>query len=278
MNGKHTLLFNPLSAPYHAPAAIRSRRLETRPMKRWLFIFLAVLAVSSAHGDYAAYGGRHEVTTTRGTLRFRHVHNWDSPKLEPLFSNLTHHEHFFSTANDFAFVELRDESKILFRSPSPALTHLWISPDGQFFVGLSDIMIYNPYQLVIWQRDGTLLYREHISGEVAKFSPKQRRDFENRFPKAEQFLAERYFTCGGVTYLDYAIGGMPNEIGDAAFNYLFPFRVRHPYSDDFAESVTNFVEWFDPKHSELSLSRDGNAMTLFVRSPTGKRMRIQLKK
>jgi hypothetical protein len=246
-------------------------------MKRWLFIFLAVLGVSSAHGDYAAYGGRHEVTTTRGTLTFRHVHDWDSPKVEPLFSNLTHHERFFSAANDFAFVELRDASKILFRSPSPALTCLWISRDGQFFVGLSDIMLYNPYQLVVWQRDGTLLYREHISDEVAKLSPKQRRDFAKRFPKAEQFLAERYFTRGGITYLDYSILGMPNQIGNAAFNYLFPFRVRHPYSGDFAESVTNVVEWFDRKRPDLSLSRQGNAPTLSLRSPTGKRVRIQLK-
>jgi hypothetical protein len=112
-------------------------------MKRWLFILLAVIVVSSAHADYAAYGGSHTVTATRGSLTFRHVHNWDSPKLKPLFSNLTHHERFFSAANDFAFVELRDGSKILFRSPSPALTHLWISPDGQFFVGLSDIMLRN---------------------------------------------------------------------------------------------------------------------------------------
>ena len=247
-------------------------------MKRWLFILLAVIAVGSAHGDYAAYGGSHKVTTTSGSLTFRHVHNWDSPKLAPFFSNLRHHERFFSAANDFAFVELRDGSKILFRSPSPALTHLWISPDGQFLVGLSDIMLRNPYQLVVWQRDGTLLHREHISGEVAKLSLQQRRDFAKRFPKAEQFLAGRYFTQGDATYLDYSILGMPNEIGDAAFNYLFPYRVRHPYSDDFAESVTNVVEWFDPKHPELSLAGNGAALILSLRSPTGKRMRIQLKK
>jgi hypothetical protein len=247
-------------------------------MKRWLFILFAVIAVRSAHADYAGYGGSHEVSTTSGSLTFRHVHNWDSPKLDPLFSNLTHHERFFSAANDFAFVELRDGNKMIFRSPSPALTHLWTSPDAQFFVGLSHIMLHNPYQLVVWQRDGTLVYREHISAEVAKLSPQQRRDFAKRFPKAEQFLAGRYFTHGAATYLDYSILGIPNEIGDAAFNYLFSFRVRHPYSDDFAESVTNVVEWFDPEHPKLSLARNGAVLILSLRSPTGKRMSIQLKK
>ena len=247
-------------------------------MKQLFLILLLPFCTSRLRADALAYGGRHEVSATTGSLTFRHVHNWDSPKLRTLFSDLTHHERFFSGANDFSFVELRDDDKILFRSRSPALTHLWISPDSQFLVGLSDIMLYNPYQLVVWQRDGTLIHREHISAEVAKVSAEQRREFARRFPKAEQFLAARYFAYGNGTYLDYSILGVPNEIGNAAWTYLYPFRVPHPYSDDFGESVTNSVEWFNPERPDLTIAHTGTELTLSLRSPRGKRMIIPLKK
>ena len=247
-------------------------------MKQLFLILLLAFCTGKAHADAVAYGGRHEVRATRGSLTFHHFHDWDSPKLRTLFSDLTHHERFLSPANDFSFVELRGGNKVLFRAPSPALTHLWISPDSQFLVGLSDVMRSNPYQLVVWRRDGTLIHREHISAAVAKVSAEQRRDFARRFPTAEQFLAARYFTYGKGMYLDYSIVGVPNEIGDAAWNYLHPFRVAHPYSGDFAESVTNSVEWFNREHPDLTIARTGTGLTLSLRSPGGKRMIIPLKK
>jgi hypothetical protein len=142
-----------------------------------------LLFVRGTYADVYRYGGRHEIETNNGTVSFRHVHDWSSEKLQPLFFDLTHHDRFFSSANDFSYVELRDSAgKVLFRSPSPALTKLWISPDSQLLVGFSDVMVYNPYQLMVWQRDGTLLHREHISAEVAKISSENRREFAQRFP------------------------------------------------------------------------------------------------
>lgn len=247
-------------------------------MVRRLFLSLVLLlAPIASHADFNGYGGTHEVTVVQGTLTFRHVHNWDARKVDELFSDLTHHERFFSAANDFSFVELRDGNALLFRSPSPALTYLWISPDAQFFVGLSGVKLRNPYQLVVWQRDGTVVHREHISAEVAQLSPEQRREFARRYPKAEQFLSARYFVHGNSTYLDYSLLGVPNNIGAAAWDYLYSFRVRHPYSDDFGESVTNWVEWFDEKQPEVAISRSGPEVTLSLRSPKGKRMTIPIK-
>ena len=247
-------------------------------MKQWLLILLLLVCTRNARADRVGYGGLHEIAATNGNLTCRHVHNWESKKLDSLFSDLTHHQRFFSAANDFSFVELRDGDKVLFRSPSPALTHLWISPDSQFLVGLSRIKLYNPYQLVVWQRDGTLLHHEHISDEVAKLSPQQKRDFAKRFPKADKFLAGRYFTHDNKTYLDYSILGVPNAIGKGAWDYLYPLRVKHPYSDDFGESVTNIVEWFDREHPQPSIVGARAALGLSLRSPSGKQMIIPLTK
>ncbi|RBP36651.1 hypothetical protein DES53_11690 [Roseimicrobium gellanilyticum] len=246
--------------------------------RRSLLAILLLLFAVQAQADFAAYSGIHEVTARKGTLTFRHVHNWNSPKLQPLFADLNHHETFFSPANDFAHVEVRDGNRVLFRSPSPGLTHLWISPDGQFFVGLSTIMLYNPYQLVVWQRDGTVLYRQHISHEVARLTPEQQRSFAKKFPKAEKFLSARYFTYGNGVYLDYSILGVPNEIGTRAWDYLTPFRVSHPYSDDFSESVTNYVGWFHEKSPRPGITRDDTGLTLSLRSPTGRQMTIPIQR
>jgi hypothetical protein len=139
-------------------------------------------------------------------------------------------------------------------------------------------MLDNPYQLVVWQHDGTVVHREHISAEVAELTPEHRREFAKRFPKAEQFLSGRYFIHGNSTYLDYSILGVPNHISKAAWDYLFPLRVPHPYSDDFGESVTNSVEWFDRERPNVSIARNGTEIVLSLRSPTGKHVTIPVRK
>ena len=108
---------------------------------------LLLLCAGRVHADFLIYDQKREISVTNGDVVFRHAHDWGSKQVSKLFLDLPHHEKFFTTANSFSFVEVRgSDGKILFRSPSPALTNLWISPDGQFFVGLSNIMLYNPYQ------------------------------------------------------------------------------------------------------------------------------------
>lgn len=247
--------------------------LRERWIKRCLgFALLSFMASADLRADRVSYSGVHEVTAKQGALTFHHVHDWSSPKVSSLFLDTVHHERFFSNANDFSYVELREGRKVLFRSPSPALTHLWISPEGRYLVGLSSVRLRNPYQLVVWRRDGTLLHREHISAQVAKVSPEQRRELARRFPKVEQWLAGRYFTVAGSTYVDYFFLGDPRE---AAWKFLFPLRVQHPYSVDFSESVTNWIDWFDAENPELAIEPNGRELVLSLRSPSGKRMSIR---
>ena len=231
----------------------------------------------SATADGVPYSGHHEVVATNGSWTVRHTHDWDWQRAEVLIPNPSHDDKIFTAAIDFASTELRDGSKVLFKSPSPALTHVWISPDGQFVVGLSDVKLRNPYQLVIWKKDGSLLHREHISAKVAKLSLEHRGEFARRFPKAEKYLASRYFSWRGGMYLDYSLGGVPNEIGDEAWEFLDSLRSPHPYSDDFTESITNSVFWFDPEKPDIGLTQKEGEFTLTIRSPTGKPVMINFK-
>ena len=162
---------------------LRFRRLSS------VLIAVAFLCVySEAQCDGSPYREKREIKASKGTLTFYHWHDWASPKLNSLFKDVVKHERFFSEGNDFSFVELKEGSEVLFRSASPALSYLWISPDSQFVVGLSDVMLDNPYQLVVWKRDGTLIHREHISAQVARLSPEQAR-FIQRFGSRGAFRA-----------------------------------------------------------------------------------------
>jgi hypothetical protein len=246
-------------------------------MNRRLFIsLLASLPALRAYADSTAYSGVHEAKATRDSLTFHHRHDWSSPKVRPMFLDLSHHDRFLSAANDFSFVELLDGDRVLFRSPAPALSYLWISPDARFFVGLSDIKLYNPYQLMVWKRDGSILHREHICAQVAKLTAVQKQEFATRFPEAARFLADRYVTHRGATYLDFAILGVPDVIGEGAWKFLVAFMTAHPYGADFRESVTNNIEWFDAKRPEMNIERRGGGLTLSLRSPSGNPVVVSL--
>ncbi|MES2661494.1 MAG: hypothetical protein V4689_22940 [Verrucomicrobiota bacterium] len=244
-------------------------------MNRSIITMMSICLTQGAIADSGPYSGHHEVLATNGSLTVRHTHDWNWQKVDVLIPDSSHNEKIFTSANDFASTEFRDGSKVLFKSPSPALTHVWISPDGQFVVGLSDVMLRNPYQLVIWRKDGSLLHREHISAEVAKLTLEQRKDFALKFPDAEKLLTSRYLSQRGVLYLDFS--GVYNEIGKAAWKFLDSHRSPHPYSDDFTESVTNSVYWFDPKKPDIGLTQKEGEFTLTLRSPMGKPMMINFK-
>lgn len=244
--------------------------------RRSFLSLLTALPMLQVHADAAGYGGVHELEAASGALRFRHRHNWDSPKVRSLFLDLERHDKFLTSENDFSVVEVTGGNGMGFRSPSPALTNLWISPDARFFVGLSIVMLHNPYQLVVWRADGTVMHREHISARVAQMSAEQRRGFASQYPEAEKVLASRYFMHNGIEYLDFAILGVPNVIGMPAFQFLRTLSTYHPYSKDFSSSVTNWVFWFDESSPDLSIDQVGTRYWLKLRSHSGSRISIPL--
>jgi hypothetical protein len=54
----------------------------------------------------------------------------------------------------------------LFRRPVPALTHIWISPDSAYVVGISNVMLWNPYQLVAFCRSGDRLLERNMEAAL----------------------------------------------------------------------------------------------------------------
>jgi len=78
----------------------------------------------------------------------------------------------FSDQKTYSYLEVIDDTNHtrVFRSPVPALTTVWLSPDQRFVVGLSRIKLYNPVQLVIFSTTGKLLLRRTVDCHAAKVS------------------------------------------------------------------------------------------------------------
>jgi hypothetical protein len=201
------------------------------------------LFTNLAFADGSSYGGRHEIAIDGNwNGSFRHVHNWNTEKNRKLYFDISNHDRFFTSDNDFSYVEFVDRrGNILFHAPSPAFTKLWSYKDS-YFIGMSNIKLYNPYQIVVWRGDGTILYKLHISSQVAKLTSKQEVEFKLKFPEAEKLLKSHYFTYSNITYCDCLHLGVPNQIGKEATDYLVKLLVTHPYIQS-SESTTNYVFW-----------------------------------
>jgi hypothetical protein len=109
---------------------------------------LALAASSAAHADRAAYNGVVDLSLETETVRTVHHHDWSL------------------AAPENSSLRLYDKTTgvELFRRPVPALTHIWISPDSEYVVGLSKVMLRNPYQLVVFNRTGDRLLERNMVG------------------------------------------------------------------------------------------------------------------
>jgi hypothetical protein len=96
-----------------------------------------------ATGDRVAYSGTRDLRVIAGPTAAEHHHNWGKRE---------------------AYVRIVDSesgSEVLKR-PSPPLTTLWLTADGQYLVGLSNIKVGNQVQLFIISRDGRFVHEEQI--------------------------------------------------------------------------------------------------------------------
>ena len=240
-------------------------------------LILILLTGNYALADSFAYSGKHDCETRRDELHAVHYHNWSSPKIPELFLDLGNHEAFLKEVNDFAYIELSNsDGEFIFRQPSSALTYIWISPDHKYIVGLSTVMLYNPYQLIVWEIDGDLIHKEHISCAVALLSKEAMREFRQKFSQATEFLSNRIKPVGDYFLIDYEILGIPNHISAEAWRFLYERRVPHLYSADFSSSVTNWINWYDEDAPNIRIEESVHKTTLIVTSLTGRDMRIEI--
>jgi hypothetical protein len=126
---------------------------------------LAIAASSAAHADSVDYNGVVNLSAETETLRADHHHDW-SLLPRPPRKTISTTENPCAVDIDDSSLRLCDKTTgvELFRRPVPALTHIWISPDSEYVVGLSKVMFRNPFQLVVFNRAGDRLFERNMVG------------------------------------------------------------------------------------------------------------------
>jgi hypothetical protein len=126
---------------------------------------LAIAASSAAHADTVGYDKVVDRSAETDTLRAEHHHDWSSVTHAARWKMISTSKDPFAD-NDYSWLRLYDKTTSieLFRRPVPALTHIWISPDSEYVVGVSNVMLWNPYQLVVFNRTGDRLLERNMVG------------------------------------------------------------------------------------------------------------------
>jgi hypothetical protein len=131
-----------------------------------IMLGLAIAASTAARADRIGYDKVVDLSAETDTLRAQHHHDWSSATHAARWKMISTTENPFTADNDYSSLRLYDKTTgiELFRRPAPALTYIWISPDSEYIVGVSNVMLWNPYQLVVFNRAGDRLLERNMVG------------------------------------------------------------------------------------------------------------------
>ena len=238
-------------------------------------LLLTVPRPTRADGSAYALERRIHVQTSDTTCT--HWHDWSRKTRRERYAMMTGDQNPFGSDNNYAYVECvsKRSAKPAFKSPSPALTHLWISSDQRYVVGLSNIQASNPYQLVVFRMNGQLVYAMHVTSEEACFERDEFASFYREHPDIRTLLQERTTLRDGRFFVDFSLVG-PSRFGDEAWSVLAARICRSHLSPNIVESVSNWVRWFRESDPGIVLDRDvhGEATGLTLIDPAGDPMKV----
>jgi hypothetical protein len=125
-------------------------------------ISLAFLARADRVGYFSIYDCKAE-----NELLYAEHHDWSKATRAARWKMISTTKDVFTSSNSYARLVVRnkrDQSQ-LFRVPTPALTHLWISQDSRFIVGISNTKLDNPIQVVVFNTKGMLVLAKSVDKE-----------------------------------------------------------------------------------------------------------------
>lgn len=124
-----------------------------------------VLIAAPALGDAVGYAKVVDLRAESDGVVLEHHHDWSRATEAARYEMITKTKDPFTDANTYAYLRLVDKAsgRELFKKPVPALTHLYIAPGGRYLVGLSNLKLWNPYQIVVFSRSGRRVFQKSIN-------------------------------------------------------------------------------------------------------------------
>jgi hypothetical protein len=122
-------------------------------------LMLLMIAMPFARADSVGYQNVVDLYADTNVVRAEHHHDWSAATRSARWKMISTTRNPFSSDNDYSFLRLIDKASgaELFRRPVPALSYIWISKDSRYVVGLSNIKLWNTYQLVVFSKSGERL-------------------------------------------------------------------------------------------------------------------------
>jgi hypothetical protein len=234
-------------------------------------LWLAFIASpQSARADVTAYQAVVDLRAQGDDFTVLHHHDWSQSTRANRAAMMKTHQDPFRDDNNYGYIAWYTlDGQLVRRLPSPALTWLGVSPNSRYVIGLSRVMLDNPYQLVVYSRAGELLVKRHIAPEVACLTPTRYQELLRSYSRQLEVLRERVWTSGGVVYVDYLTMGMPERLGKL-WRVLYPHTCRSPWSPNFSHSVTNWVFWYDEADPTPEVvETEGKPFALQLKDPKG---------
>jgi hypothetical protein len=125
---------------------------------------LMMSLASLARADAVGYSGILDCRAESELLSAEHHHDWSEATHAARWEMISTTKDVFTSNNSYASLVVRNKQNHaqLFRVPTPALTQLWISNDSGFIVGISNIKLWNPVQVVVFNSQGALVLAKSV--------------------------------------------------------------------------------------------------------------------
>lgn len=250
-------------------------------MKNKLLLHIIILIfTNTVFADPFDYSGALKLKIESKNYIVIHYHDWTSKTDHERYLMMTFDQNPFNKKNNYAFVECIDKKtgKTVFKKPSIALTRIHISADEKYIIGISNIKLDNPYQLVIFSAKGELIKKRHIANEEAKLTQKEFILFKKKFQKEHDYLMSigRIYHLDNYYYIDFLSMDMPRILGDA-WSFLYKYISTNHLSVNFSESVTNWVNWYYEKKSKIKFVYvNKQLIAVEIQDPKKKYFRIKI--
>ena len=243
-----------------------------------LFGILFIICSNFVFADRGSYSEIKEISIESRNYYIMHFHNWSDESREERFKMITsENQNIFDENNNYAYVRVVDKNtnEIILNIPSPALTHLSISEDEQYILGISNIMLWNPYQLIIININGEIIKKRHITPLEAKMNENEFNIFRNNFPNAFLNLQinKRIYYVDRYYFIDFFNLTLMSE----AFSYLLNYNTNNNLSNNISSSVTNWIFWFNEQNPNINFNyRNDELFSINITDPKNNVIEIMI--
>ena len=222
------------------------------------------------------YGEVRDLRAEGPELIVDHHHDWSGLTSKRRSMMMATHQNPFTSENNYAYVSVKDKGTgaLLFRRPSPALSWIGVTADSRYVVGLSNIHLDNPYQLVVFDRTGQLLAKQHVTATVACLTAEEYGRLKSRYTRKFQALRGHVCSRDGKIYIDFERMDMPRRLG-RLWVQLSESRCSSPFTPNARKSVTNWTEWYNSENPDPEIvERGGRPVEVRVTGLEGERITI----